>query len=326
VERLEAAGARDGGTTPKLIQAVGGPALDPPDVVEPVLADEPAAGAVIQAALARSVTRLLLHLPAARVGQDIEGVHQARVATRRLRSDLHTFRPLLDEPWARRLQQDLRWLADDLGRVRDADVLLDRLRATINKHPELSTDGAQGVLKALERQRSGDNRTLRRHLDQRRADHLLDQLVQAAQDPTIRPEADAPARDTLPTLVDTRWRRLQRAVEALGPEPEIEALHRVRILAKRTRYASEAVVPAVGQPARRLAKAMAGLQDELGELNDAAVAEEWLAELADTVDGAVAFAAGRLAHVITSDNAHYRQSWQRHYRKVGGIEIQSWTA
>ena len=93
VERLEAAGARDGGTAPKLVRAIGTPALEPPDVVEPVLADEPTARAVIQVAIARSVTRLLLHLPAARVGLDIEGVHQARVATRRLRSDLHTFRP-----------------------------------------------------------------------------------------------------------------------------------------------------------------------------------------------------------------------------------------
>ena len=203
-------------------------------------------------------------------------------------------------------------------------MLLHRLRATIGDHPELDTSGAREVIKVLERQRRTDNRTLVNHLNRRRADLLFDRLVQAAAEPMTRPEAEAPARDTLPRLVRERWRRLQRAVDALGPEPRVEELHRIRILTKRSRYASEAVVPAIGEPAKRFAKSMAAVQDELGELNDAAVAETWLAELAESSDGATAFAAGRLSQVITGACAQYRQSWQRHYRKVRRREVQDW--
>jgi len=324
VERLEAAGAQDGGTTPKLMQAVGDPALGPADIVEPALPKKPTAREVIQAAVARSVTDLLLHLPAARIGQDIEGVHQARVATRRLRSDLRTFRPLLDPDWARSLELDLQWLADDLGKVRDADVLVSRLRVTIEEHPELETPGARGVIKALETQRRRDNRTLLDHLNRKRADQLFNRLVEAAANPMTTPKADDLARDRLPRLVRKRWRRLQRAVDALDPEPPIEDLHRVRILAKRTRYAAEAVIPAFGPQATAFAKSIAGIQDVLGELNDAEVAEDWLATLAETADGSTAFAAGRMAQIISTNGLQFRHGWQKHYRRAGRKKLQAW--
>ena len=79
--------------------------------------------------------RLLRHDPGVRLGIDIEDVHQARVATRRLRSDLRTFQPLLDEAWADALRDELRWLGAELGRVRDAEVLRDRLRAAATTLP-----------------------------------------------------------------------------------------------------------------------------------------------------------------------------------------------
>ena len=66
-----------------------------------------------------------------RIGEDPEGVHQARVATRRLRSHLRTFRKLLEPEWAEPLRDELGWLGDELGGVRDADVLLDRLKSRI---------------------------------------------------------------------------------------------------------------------------------------------------------------------------------------------------
>jgi glutamate-1-semialdehyde 2,1-aminomutase len=70
---------------------------------------------VIRDALDSSVQRLLLADPIARVGEDPEGVHQARVATRRLRSDLRTFAPLLDPVWVTSLRDELRWLGSELG-------------------------------------------------------------------------------------------------------------------------------------------------------------------------------------------------------------------
>src|SRR5438105_15341635 len=83
---------------------------------------------VIRDALDASVQRLLLADPIARVGEDPEGVHQARVATRRLRSDLRTFAPLLDPAWVTSLRDELRWLGAELGGAREAEVLLGHLR------------------------------------------------------------------------------------------------------------------------------------------------------------------------------------------------------
>jgi CHAD domain-containing protein len=87
-----------------------------------------AIGAVVRDALDASVQRLLVADPVARVGDDPEGVHQARVATRRLRSDLRTFGPLLDPAWVTPLRDELRWLGGELGVAREAEVLLGHLR------------------------------------------------------------------------------------------------------------------------------------------------------------------------------------------------------
>ncbi|MGI9595445.1 MAG: CHAD domain-containing protein, partial [Acidimicrobiales bacterium] len=104
----------------------------------------------------------------------------------------------------------------------------------------------------------------------------------------------------------------------------IEELHRIRILAKRTRYAAEAVVPAFGKKAKIFAKALTGIQDVLGELNDAAVAEAWLANLAETADGPTAFTAGRLTQLIIADAAPLPQRWQEHHRKASRKTSQAW--
>ena len=56
-----------------------------------------------------------------------EAIHQTRVAARRLRSDLQTFKPVLDPVWVRHVRSDLQWLGGQLGLVRDADVLGEHL-------------------------------------------------------------------------------------------------------------------------------------------------------------------------------------------------------
>ena len=101
--RLRAAGAGLPHLVPKVVRALGPRALEPPDVVVPPKpgAASPAA-AVAHAAITESVVRLLAHDPGVRLGDDPEDVHQMRVATRRLRSDLRTFRPVIDRHWSDR--------------------------------------------------------------------------------------------------------------------------------------------------------------------------------------------------------------------------------
>src|SRR5436305_14018460 len=95
-ERLLAAGALRDDVGPKLVHALGPRAAGSPEVPPVRLHPGSQAGDAVRAALAAGVSRLLRHDPGVRVGDDPEDVHQARVATRRLRADLRTFRGLLD--------------------------------------------------------------------------------------------------------------------------------------------------------------------------------------------------------------------------------------
>src|SRR5206468_6555373 len=69
-------------------------------------------------------------------------VHRMRVGTRRLRTDLRTFRPLLDPLWTAGLRAELSWLGERLGAARDAEVLRARLRRVAAADPVAPLDGA----------------------------------------------------------------------------------------------------------------------------------------------------------------------------------------
>src|SRR6476661_8486893 len=113
--RLRRAGAVLAEPVPKAVRALGPRAAAEPDVTPiAVSPDDPAAKAV-QAALAAGLARLITNDAPTRLG-DTEGLHQMRVATRRLRSDLRTFRPIIDRSWADGLAEELRWLGGLLGR------------------------------------------------------------------------------------------------------------------------------------------------------------------------------------------------------------------
>ena len=309
VDRLTAASRCSDRPVPKLVRVLGRAAMQPPDVDVAPLPAGPTARQVIQAAFASSAARLLLQLPSARLGRDPEGVHQARVASRRMRSDLKTFEPLLDAEWSTELGVELRWLIDALGAVRDADVLGAKLCDVIARHPEIDDDAARGVLDQVGLKRRRDRRRLLRHLGDARAMQLLDHLVAAGAEPATLSRADRPARDVMPKLVRKRWKRLDRAIGRLGRHPRPAELHAVRILAKRVRYAAEAVAPAAGKQARKFAEDAARIQDALGELNDAAVARAWLIECAERLDGPAAFAAGQIAQQLVVEARTHDKRW-----------------
>lgn len=274
VERLRQAGAGAPDQTAKYIRALAPASPLTPEIAVADLGPDANAGDAVRRAIALSVIRLIRHDSVVRLDLDPEGVHQARVATRRLRSDLRTFRPLLDEAWAASLRDELRWLARGLGDVRDGDVLLERLRRRVS---ELGLDdGAAPVLRALETSRDAALTALLESLRSDRYAQLLDRLVDAANAPALGHDAGEPAAEAVPTLVRRPWHRLAKRAKALGPSPSDGQLHEVRIHTKRVRYAAEAVAPIVGKQARAFSHAAARLQDVLGDLNDAVVAGAWL--------------------------------------------------
>jgi CHAD domain-containing protein len=113
-------------------------------------------------------------------------------------------------------------------------------------------------------------------------------------------------------------------VRALGPEPSDDALHEVRIRAKRLRYASEAVAPAVGKPALALARSAADLQGVLGDFHDAIVAEAWLRTSTQGAGSAQALAAGQLIARERDDAAECRAIWARAWKRLNHKKRRAW--
>jgi CHAD domain-containing protein len=321
--RLREAGAAASQATPKGARALGPRASGPPDVCVPKLPPRATAGDVVRRAVAASVVRLIRHDAGVRLDRDPEDVHQARVATRRLRSDLRTFRSLVQPEWASGLREELGWLADVLGTVRDADVMLQRMRRLADRLTEESRGRAAAVLTTLEEARKEARAELLEALEGSRYLALLDELVEAANVPMLTAEAEAPAKDVLPRLVRQPLRALRRQVKGFRGDPAEDELHQARIRAKRVRYAAEAVAPVVGRRARAVARAAAGLQDVLGEHQDAVVAERWLrawGQRCRSVPGA--FAAGELAGLelaaARDARARWRDAWRALSDRRGG--------
>lgn len=280
-------------------------------------------GEVAAAALASGAERLLRNDALLREGKEgaVEAVHQMRVATRRLRSDLRTFRPALDASEASRLRAELGWLAELLGAARDADVLCERLSARSRALDPESRQAAAEALAALAEQRASAHTRLMKALSGERYVALLERLRTIHSSPAAdsndgSAKANRPAREALPSVLRRTWRRLEMQVESLALPPADDELHAVRIAAKRCRYAAEACAPALDEPAARLARACKRLQTVLGELNDAAVAERWLREWAagaQTSSGARA--AEELARLERDSadraRARWRKAWER---------------
>ena len=316
--RFEAAGALHARPRALVARALGLGGTPPPEIGSVTLGGAATAGDVVRRALGSSVVRLLRHDPGVRLGVDAEDVHQARVATRRLRSDLRTFRPLLDEAWAEALRDDLRWLGGELGSVRDAEVLRDRLRTAATTLPAPDRKAASAIVAPLVAQVRAARRRLLLAVDTDHYIDVIDHLVMAARSPVLTEAAAQPARDVMPGLVRKPWRSLKSgALGARGEVPD-EQLHDLRIRAKRCRYAAEAAAAATGRNAARFAREVAGLQEVLGELHDAVVAEAWLRErsAAPRVHETALFAAGELVALQRDAAERARLSWPAAWKRV----------
>ena len=322
VARLREAGAGPVENVSKLRRALGPAAEEGPDVVVDELDGDVTVVRVVRRALAASAARLIVHDPGVRVGEDPEDVHQARVATRRLRSDLRTFRDVLDPAWAEPLREQLRGLGSALGDVRDAEVLRDRMRSRVGRLPQAERDEADDLIADLDATRIERRDALLGSMRDPRYVELLDSVVDAAHDPRVVDEvASSPAREVLAPVLERPWKHLETAIEHVESDPSDEALHEARIRAKRVRYAAEAVAPVFGKPARKFAEAAADLQDVLGEHQDAVVAGAWLRE---AKAGAHAFVAGELAAFETEAGGAARGRWPAAWKALARKKLRFW--
>ncbi|MGH9189752.1 MAG: CHAD domain-containing protein [Acidimicrobiales bacterium] len=328
VAALETAGAAATEPVPKLVRALGARAQQPPDVVPAQLGKDASLGDVVRRAVAAATVGLVRHHAGVLLDGDPEDVHQARVATRRLRSDLHTFGALVDAEWMGHTRAELRWLGGLLGSVRDADVLDARLRRQVESLPADDMAGAQRFFDRLAAERATAKTALAAVMSGARYVALLDALVAASTSPPLLPQAAEPAKDHVAGLARGPWRKLSTAASRVGDDAPDQELHDLRIRAKRCRYAVEAVEVVVGRSARQMADAVADLQTVLGDHQDAVVAEMWLrrAVALDAVQNEEppSMAAGELVWMQRTEAAAGRRDWRAAWDRARRKRLRAW--
>lgn len=279
---LERLGGRPAEYPSKFVRAVGAVATNPL-IAEPSLSE--AAADTVGRVFAKRWHDLVLELierdASVRLGET-EGVHRMRIAVRRMRSALRTFTPVLDKASVRWLRDELGWLGEALGPLRDNDVLCQQVEKLLSTLPpsevlgpvrdEITSHFVEArqiaLSTALEAMRSDRYLTLLRVL----------RAVSAA--PPTRPKADRAIEKAAPRLLRRDLKRVARCIDAVastsaGEERE-RALHEVRKAAKGMRYAAEAFEPYLGKVATRIAKRFEAIHELLGAGQDAVVARALL--------------------------------------------------
>jgi CHAD domain-containing protein len=300
---LTDAGAVEGDFVAKHVRAMGPAATAAPDLTPPAGHGGPdaSAAAVVADTLRADIARIFAYDPLVRLREPLPdgdtAVHQMRVGTRRLRSDLRTFRSVLNRDWADGLRVELSWLAQVLGGARDAEVLRARLHKTATLDPLAPLDEAAvaRVDAVLTARHEAALAAVDEALDSHRYRDLLDHLLDAARSPRFGPAGKKPAGDVVAGLVGKPWHKLAASVHLSPTDPD-EVWHAVRVQGKRARYAADAAAATLGEGAAGLAKALKTVQDLLGEHQDAAVAAQtWVAvSAASPADHPLAVTAGRL--------------------------------
>jgi CHAD domain-containing protein len=272
----------------------------------------------LRAALDTRLRALLVHDPGTRVGEDPEELHQMRVAVRRMRAMLKAARPLLNRSWADELRAELGWLGRALGPVRDADVLIERLRGRAAAFGDTGRQAVETLIEALLTDRETARAEMLATLNSHRYTALLRQLTAAVSRP-LPTAAGQAAATPLVELVWAEYRRLSKAVQAAGADPPDEVLHALRIHGKRLRYTGELAATAGRKPVRKLVESTVALQDVLGEHQDACVARHRVILLLDGLGEAdvdVAFTAGRLVEREELSRIETRRAWLAAWEQV----------
>ena len=204
---------------------------------------------------------------------DPESVHKMRVATRRLRSTLKTFKGSFPPEPSSRLRPELKWLAGQLGEVRDGQVLSEKLVGAVEGEGSQFAEVAQRIRDHLDAKVARGRETLADDLNGDRYLALLDAIDELVADPDS--VEDNPLRRARKAL-----RKADRLLDQALADGSDAELHEARKAYKQARYAVEVFEEAGGQQAKKLVKALTDLQDVLGAHQDSVVAREILSDLA----------------------------------------------
>jgi CHAD domain-containing protein len=298
---LRHSGLRHSASSAKFERAIGIEPAARPGQNRAGLSPASPAAEVIIGYLSRHAEAVKALDPAARASEP-DAVHQMRIETRQLRSTVQSFGPIIWAAGTGRVAADLKWLGAVLGAARDAEVLAGHLEAALDDTPAEQVIGpVQARVRGHFAPVAADAReAMRAALDSHRYFALLDGLDALVAEPVLTPAAARPARDVLVPAVRRAYRRTRKRIRRAERTPAGQrrnvALHEARKAAKRARYAAEAVSPAMGKPAGRLAARLRKVQSQLGDHQDAVIARRVERELSvdATLAGENAFSYGLL--------------------------------
>jgi CHAD domain-containing protein len=258
----------------------------------PLSADEPMAEAG-RIVLLRDFIDMLNHEAGALTGEDIEDLHQMRVATRRMRSALRLLEPYYTGKLAGRFRKQLGEIADVLGDIRDRDVLLEAMTDYLPTLPATMQDELKRVMQFLEGEREAEREDLH-HLVSKRS---YGRFIEAFQAFLTTPESHAVGltlhgtvkptlvRHVLPTVIHEHLGAV-RAYGAVIEEADGPTLHQLRIEFKRLRYTIALFDEVLGTGAKAFLKELKKVQDLLGRMQDIVTAHALLDPMQARLDEA----------------------------------------
>ena len=259
------------------------PAPEEPPIIEipPLAVDDPMSEAG-RKVIYLHFTRMLANEAGTRLGEDPEALHDIRVATRRMRAAFVLFGAHFDEKTLKQFGKGLRRAGRTLGAVRDLDVLLEKARAHVATLPPDSAGSLDPLLAHWETAGDVARRQMLDYLDgsayrEFAADFGAFLTTPGAGALSIPDDEPVPfqVRHVAPSLIITHYESV-RAFERLLPGAPLPTYHALRIDCKGLRYALEFFRDLLGDEAPALIKQVTGMQDLLGELQDAHVAEALL--------------------------------------------------
>lgn len=238
--------------------------------------------------------QMLAHEPGTRLGEDIEALHDMRVATRRMRAAFEVFGEAYEPKFAKQLLKGLRATGRALGHPRDMDVFMEKAHLYLKNLPEGQQADLDPLLAAWEQERQSARQEMIAYLDSQAYTDFVGRFNRFVQTPglgALPVSAESPVpdrlREVVPILIYNRMASV-RAFEPLLSNARIEQLHALRIEFKKLRYTVEYFRDVLGAEAKYVIDVIKKLQDHLGDLNDANVATQLLRRFLDEWDASQA--------------------------------------
>jgi CHAD domain-containing protein len=221
---------------------------------------------------------MLFHEAGTIQGENIEELHDMRVATRRMRTAFDIFSPAFDSKIMKRQLKGLRTVGRVLGQVRDMDVILENAQAYQKKLKEIQHPGLEPLIATWQATIDKHRSKMLAHLQSEQYHTFKRSFYQFLQAPETmdvhlvqNSGRNSRLRDTVPVLVYSRYAAV-RAYESIVPTASVTQLHALRIEFKKFRYTLEYFNEILGKEAGQAVNEIKQLQDRLGELHDADVA------------------------------------------------------